>query len=135
MLDQERKDNQRIVAENSSFISFLPFASRFPFETWVLPKVHESHFSDIQRNGVVDLARILKVTLMKIKMALDDPPYNIMLHTTPSRESKLLYYHWHLEIMPKLTKVAGFEWGTGFYINPTPPEDAAKFLKTLEVNI
>jgi len=135
MLTQETKDNLRVVDENASFISYLPFASRFPFETWVLPRVHESHFANIQKNGVVDLSRILKTTLLKLKLALDDPSYNIMLHTTPCRESKLMYYHWHLEIMPKLTKVAGFEWGTGFYINPTPPEDAAKFLKTVEANV
>lgn len=130
MVQQELAANLRLVMENDSFISFMPFASRFPFETWVLPKEHSALFLDIQKNQVVELARILKRTLLLIKGALDDPAYNFVIHTTPFDESvNAAYYHWHIEIIPKLTKVAGFEWGSGFYINPTPPEDAARFLQ------
>ncbi len=131
MIAQEISSGRRVVLENKGFISFAPFASRFPFETWILPKRHETHFEKIDRNDIVDLAQILKGTLRMIQECLNSPPYNFIIHTTPSDEGPLSHYHWHIEIMPKLTKVAGFEWGTGFYINPTPPEDAAEFLKNL----
>jgi UDPglucose--hexose-1-phosphate uridylyltransferase len=135
IINQETDDQKRIVAENESFISFFPFASRFPFEVWIIPKEHEAYFSDIQKNGVINLARILKKTLRKIKYTLNDPPYNYLIHTTPYGAGDTPHYHWHIEIIPKLTKVAGFEWGTGFYINPTPPEEAAKFLTEMEDKI
>ena len=128
MINQELNDNLRIVAENDTFLSFLPFASRFPYETWIIPKHHEAFFNDIQKNGVSDLARILRQTLRKIKYTLGDPPYNYLIHTPPFETGAAPRYHWHIEIIPKLTSVAGFEWGTGVYINPTPPEDAAVYL-------
>lgn len=129
MIQQERTDNTRIIAENESFIAFLPFASRFPFETCILPKEHASFFNDIQKNEVASLAVLMRTTFRMIKSALDDPAYNFVIHTTPFDESgDVPFYHWHIEIMPKLTKVAGFEWGTGFYINPVPPEQAARVL-------
>lgn len=132
MIHQELEDNIRTVAENDTFLSYMPFASRFPFETCIVPKQHTSFFSDITKNEIVDLARIMKKTFSLIKQALDDPPYNFVIHTTPYDESgSAPYYHWHIEIMPKLTRVAGFEWGSGFYINPTPPEDAARHLREL----
>jgi len=129
MIKQELATKSRIVMENDKFVAFEPFASRFPFETWILPKRHETHFEKIQKADTGDLARILKGTLRKLRNCLDNPPYNFMVHTTPVTEGELPHYHWHIEITPKLTKVAGFEWGTGFYINPTPPEDAAAFLR------
>jgi UDPglucose--hexose-1-phosphate uridylyltransferase len=130
MIRQELEDNCRIVAENDSFLSFMPFASRFPFETWILPKEHTSYFNDIQKNQVSDLSKIMKTTFGLLKTALDDPAYNFVIHTTPfDGTGNTPYYHWHIEIMPKLTRMAGFEWGSGFYINPTPPEQAARYLK------
>lgn len=128
IINQELSDNIRIVAENDTFLCILPFASRFPFETWILPKEHECYFNDLQKNGVTELAGILRTTLRKIKYTLNDPPYNYLIHTTPFENGATPFYHWHIEIIPKLTSVAGFEWGTGFYINPTPPEDAAQYL-------
>lgn len=129
IIRQELEENSRIVNENDAFISFMPFASRFPFETWILPKEHTSFFNDIQKNQVVDLSKIMKQTFGLLKESLDDPAYNYVIHTTPFDETgSVQSYHWHVEVIPKLTKVAGFEWGTGFYINPTPPEEACKFL-------
>jgi len=133
MMDQERRDRTRIVESNSQFIAFCPYASRFPFETWIVPRVHATHFRDIQKNDIVSLAEILRNTLYRIKTVLKDPHYNYIIHTTPADEGPLPYYHWHIEIMPKLTQVAGFEWGTGFYINPTPPEIAAEYLREVEI--
>ncbi len=133
MIRQEIKDKVRVITETRDFISFEPFAPRFPFETWILPKKHSPEFLNITKEESQDLAKILKETLLKIKKALNDPPFNYIIHTAPLRKVEALYTHWHLEIMPKLTKVAGFEWGSGFYINPTPPEDAAKYLQEMDV--
>ncbi len=72
---------------------------------------------------------------MKLEEALDAPPYNYVVHTAPFDTQELPHYHWHLEIIPRLTRVAGFEWGTGFYINPVPPETAAAFLRETDVEV
>ncbi len=109
-----------------------PYAARFPFETWILPRRHGSHFENADGRQLSNLAWTLKSTLRKLEKVLERPPYNIVFHTAPLQESASASYHWHIEIIPKLTRVAGFEWGTGFYINPTPPEDAAKYLSEME---
>jgi UDPglucose--hexose-1-phosphate uridylyltransferase len=132
MIRQEMATGSRVVMENEHFIAFCPFASRFPFEIWVLPKEHQTAYEEIPRHVAASLAQIMKTVLGKLNLVLENPPYNFLIHNSPLREYRLPHYHWHIEIMPKLTKVAGFEWGTGFYINPTPPEDAAKFLREYE---
>jgi UDPglucose--hexose-1-phosphate uridylyltransferase len=76
---------------------------------------------------------MLKETITRINRTLNNPPYNFVIHTAPCNDPFLLYYHWHIEVMPKLTKIAGFEWGSGFYINPTPPEDAARYLRNVQL--
>ena len=109
-----------------------PFAPRFPFETWILPRNHRASFPTMSDPAEVrDLAVILKDTLQRLNRALDRTPYNFVVHTAPVSEGNVDHYHWHLEIMPKLTRVAGFEIGSGFYINPTPPEDAAQYLREI----
>jgi UDPglucose--hexose-1-phosphate uridylyltransferase len=133
IVSQEISEDVRVVSANETFLGIEPFAARFPFETWILPKVHASAFEEIERNEVEHLARILKEILTKINLALNNPPYNFILHTLPLHGNNRSWYHWHLEIMPKLTKVAGFEWGSGFYINPTAPEEAAKYLREISV--
>jgi len=135
ILHQEAKDQVRVVLDNASFMAISPFASRFPFETWILPKEHGLFFHELQKNHVVDLADLLRNLLSRMKGVLDDPPYNFMIHTAPFEQAGIPYYHWHIEVIPKLTSVAGFEWGTGFYINPTPPEDAARYLSGHEAEI
>jgi UDPglucose--hexose-1-phosphate uridylyltransferase len=129
IIRQETESGTRVIAENPDFIVLSPYAPRFPFEMWILPKRHESTFERSQRREFEQLATILKDMLMRLDKVLDYPAYNYIIHTSPVSEPADDFYHWHLEIMPKLTKVAGFEWGTGFYINPTPPEEAAKFLR------
>lgn len=132
MIVQELSADVRIVTENDHFVAFEPFAPRFPFETWIVPKEHDSHFEDLQKPEAASLAKILKNVLTRIKVLLDDPPFNYVIHNSPLKEPPMPHYHWHIEIIPKLSKIAGFEWGTGFYINPTPPEEAAQFLKEAE---
>ena len=133
MIRQEIDATARIVLESPSFLVFCPFASRFPFEMWVVPKKHRSHYETVQEADVEELAHVLKSTLQKLEVALDDPPYNYILHTSPFDTHELKYYHWHLEIIPRLTGIAGFEWGSGFYINSVLPEEAGKFLRQSEV--
>ena len=129
IMRQEMEDGVRMIAENPAFIAMAPYAPRFPFEMWIVPKVHQSAFEESQKHEFEQLAAILKDMLARLDRVLDSPAYNYIIHTSPIPEASNDYYHWHLEIMPKLTKVAGFEWGTGFYINPTPPEESAKFLR------
>jgi UDPglucose--hexose-1-phosphate uridylyltransferase len=129
IIRQETQQGIRVVAQNKDFIAFAPFASRHPFELMVMPLRHSSDFQDIHKPEVSSLASMMKLVLGKHHFLLDNPPFNYILHTAPLRSQKLPYYHWYIEIIPKLTKQAGFEQGTGFYINPTPPEEAAQFLR------
>ncbi|MFC1576651.1 galactose-1-phosphate uridylyltransferase [Candidatus Omnitrophota bacterium] len=131
ILTQELNDKDRIIEENEFFIAFCPFVSRFPYEMWIMPKRHESHFSSIQKEEVGPLGTTLRNTMKKLKKLLNDPPYNYIIHTSPINGHEKEYYHWHIEIMPKLVNVAGFEWGSGFYVNPVPPEIAAKTLNSV----
>jgi len=135
MIQQELATEKRIVLDTPSYVAFCPFASRFPFETWILPKDHSSHYENIQKNGVDDLSMVLRQVIGKVEAALDQPAYNYIIHTAPFDTQELAHYHWHIEIIPSLTKTAGFEWGTGFYINPVPPEQAAAFLREVEFDV
>lgn len=130
MLKQEQEDGQRVIIENDTFIAFAPFASRFPFESWILPKQHQASFGQLGPVAIGDLADITQKVTSRLFTTLSNPPYNMVLHSSPHREQKYNdSYHWHLEFLPRVTIVAGFEWGTGCYINPTPPEEAAQFLR------
>jgi UDPglucose--hexose-1-phosphate uridylyltransferase len=142
VLKQETSEGVRRVVENDSFLAFCPFASRSPFEMWILPKRHLADFGRLEAQCFPDLADVLKTCLSKLRSLLDDPPYNVILHSAPFRhKSKSGYwktidldYHWYFQITPRLTHVAGFEWGTGIYINPTPPEEAAVLLREAVVS-
>jgi UDPglucose--hexose-1-phosphate uridylyltransferase len=130
MIRQETQDKERVVVENNYFISFCPFVSRFPFEIWIMPKKHNSSFLKILPEEISALAVILKDTIAKLKNLFPNVSYNYIIHTAPTNaEADMEGYHWHIEFMPKLTRVAGFEWGSGFYLVPTPPELAAQYLR------
>ena len=133
MVRQELSDGRRLIFENDDYVAFTPFASRFPFETWLVPKRHEPAFELSAREHFGAMAEAMSIVLKKICQALNMPPYNYMLHTVPCVDSANTVYHWHFEIIPRLTRVAGFEWGSGFYINPTPPEQAARVLRDTQV--
>lgn len=133
---QEIEQGIRLVAQNKHFLTFAPFAPRFPFETWILPKRHESCFTRITREEMMELVRILKMTLRAIAQSLGDPAYNFLLHIAPNSPPQEEgagfvgeFFHWHLEIMPRLIRVAGFEWGSGLYFNPNSPEESASKLR------
>ena len=141
MIRQELGQGERLIYENEYFVVFAPLASRFPFENWVFPRRHHAGFQDLPDEERAQLARCLKDVLTRLKKTLNDPPFNYVLHTAPNavpRPGKPDYwgtisydYHWHIEIIPRLTKQAGFEWGSGLYINPTSPEEAAKYLREI----
>lgn len=140
IIKQEIESKSRLILDIDGFIAITPFASRFPFEIWILPKKHSCDFTNLDMPSRISLANIMKIIFSKLKKGLNDPPYNYVLHTAPFKRQKVGYwksidydYHWHIEIMPRLTRVAGFEWGTGFYICPLPPEDAAKFLREAQI--
>lgn len=129
IMRQEIAAGVRVVLETDWFVVLCPYASRMPFELWVIPRVHMSHFEDTDIATFHNLGWVMSVILRELDKVLEFPPYNFMVHTAPLQEAKLPSYHWHLEIVPRLAKTAGFEWGTGLYVNPTPPEEAAKFLR------
>ena len=129
ILRQETREGQRLIAENTDVVAIAPYAPRFPFETWLLPRRHESRFESSPRQESASLARMLGDILRRMNRTLGSPPYNLLIHTAPLVETAGEYYHWHVEVIPKLTKVAGFEWATGFYLNPTSPEEAAQVLR------
>ena len=119
----------RLVLGQEGFVALSPYAPRFPFETWILPEGHRSNYEELDGPGLLALARLLGELLRRIGRVLDDPPWNLTLHSAPLKTPTLDHFHWHLEITPRLTRMAGFEWGTGFFINPTPPEEAARYLR------
>ena len=134
IIRQELTDKERIVADYGDFITFTPFASRFPFETWLIPKQHSAHMVDISADTYVYVAEALKDTLNRVRGALNDPAFNLIIHSAPIGNEYDEIYHWHIEVIPKITRVAGFEWGSGFYINPTRPEDAAAFMREIDAS-
>jgi UDPglucose--hexose-1-phosphate uridylyltransferase len=139
IIEFELQTGERIVREFSDFVIFTPFASCLPFELRLFPKKHLHDFALLDDGSLNKLAVALKDMLMRLKEILQDPPFNFILHTSPSLQprpgrhdfwSSIEYdYHWHIELVPRITPIAGFEWGSGFHINPTPPEDAAAFLR------
>jgi len=143
MIAQERAFGDRVALETDRFILLEPFASSFPFETWLLPKQHSHDFALCNDQMLESLAAVVRDFLRRIRTLLSDPPYNLILHTAPSshpRPGQPRYwttieydYHWHIEFVPRITRIAGFEWGSGYSINPTPPEEAARFLREVTV--
>ena len=130
---QELDSGERLVTHNADFLAFEPFASQYPFETWIVPREHISSFANVNDQQQHNFAAILKETMLRIQICLSDPPYNYMLHTAPCGQDDEDRFHWHLEIAPRLAITAGFEMGTGIYINVTPPELAAECLREVTI--
>ena len=133
IIGQELGAGVRVVVENADVVAIAPYAPRFAFETWLLPRRHGARFEEAPRHEYESLARALKSVLQRMDRALETPPYNLVLHTSPFSEDTTDVYHWHMEVMPKLTRVAGFEYGTGFFINPASPEEAARVLRSVRL--
>ncbi|KAF0216081.1 MAG: UDPglucose--hexose-1-phosphate [Geobacteraceae bacterium] len=143
LIEFELSAGDRVVREFANFVTVTPYASCFPFELRLYPKKHSHDFALMNDGQLSELAVALKDMLLRLKTVLKDPPYNFILHTAPPMQQRLgkpeywssisYDYHWHIELVPRLTQIAGFEWGTGFFINPTSPEDAAAFLREAEI--
>ena len=134
MVQYELSAKKRIVDENEKFVAFVPFASEIAFETRIFPKVHQSVFEMLEDGDVRPFADILQRTLRRLKAGLNDPPYNFFIHTAPmGNPMDYDHYHWHLEIFPKTSVWAGFELGTGIEISALLPEDAAEYLRNVEI--
>jgi UDPglucose--hexose-1-phosphate uridylyltransferase len=134
----ELRQDVRIGVQDERFVALHPFASAFPFETWILPKRHQHDFAASSDDQLRALAAILRDVLRRLKVLLNDPPYNMVLHTAPNllgtsgtgRHAPVEpFFHWHIELVPRITRLAGFEWGSGYTVNPTAPEEAARFFK------
>jgi UDPglucose--hexose-1-phosphate uridylyltransferase len=135
VLAYELDGGERVVCANDEAVAVAPFASRFPFELWILPRRHQAWYEDAHDEVFESVASLLKQVLGKLDRALEQPPFNLMLHSAPFPNGEdVSHFHWHFELIPKLTKVAGFEWGTGFYINPTSPESAAEHLRDIQLD-
>ena len=132
IIAQELQNKVRVVCENNTFVAFTPFASVSPFEVWILPKGHIEDFRNINSGKVYELAQISIDIFKRLYKALKDPAYNMFMHILPLKYDNLSYYHWHIEIVPKISKTTGFEVGTGIAVNQVMPEEAAKFLRDIE---
>ena len=136
IMAEELRVGERVISETREFIAFTPFAPKFPFEFWILPKRHGCAFQDIGDVEMGDLSLMLSTVLKKMRRVLKDSPYNYVIHTAPNRIPRRNHwhtlgddFHWHIEIIPRLLRTSGFEWGSDFYVLTTSPEDAAKYLR------
>ena len=129
-LEDERRAGTRLVFENSAFVVFAPYAARTPFETWIMPRRHAASFGDLDlATEKPAFAEALQLTLKALQEGLNDPPFNYFIHSAPFKADAADAYHWHLELIPKLSTAAGFELGTGMWINVVKPEESAAFLR------
>ncbi|MDP8228826.1 MAG: galactose-1-phosphate uridylyltransferase [Candidatus Electryoneaceae bacterium] len=141
IIEQEVSCGDRIIYDDGVFLVFAPYASRFPFEMMIVPRNHSHQYGDVSDDDLLRLARCMHIVLNRLNRTLSDPPFNFVIHSAPNvngapintdRWANLKYdFHWYIEMFPRLTSVAGFETGAGFYINPTPPEDVAEFLRKI----
>ncbi len=136
IMKEELRFGSRVIIETRHFLAFCPYASKFPFEAWILPKRHSCAFQEILAEELEDMALILSTVLKKLKLLFRGVAFNYFIHTAPNRMPRKDHwhtlgedFHWHLEIMPRFLKTTGFEWGSGFYILPTSPENASKYLR------
>ena len=130
MVSEEQKQKVRVVAENDDFIGFTFFASRFPFEIWVLPKKHRTSFATISAGERENFAKIVYELITLLNQTLKFPPFNWWIHTGPTKRDHIEeYFHWHMEIAPRVSKFGGYEMGSGIVIDVVSPELAAQFLK------
>lgn len=129
LIRHELSERHRVIEEADDFVSVAAYAGRFPFETWILPRRHRSHFEATTEGERIAFAYVLHSLLKKLQVGLCDPPFNLVLHNAPLHSGELEHYHWHVEIIPRLSQPAGFEWGTNWSVNLVPPEQAVEYLR------
>lgn len=134
MLEQERADRSRIVLESEHFVAFSPYAAFSPFHLWVVPKTHTATFLHVTPLEVVDLGKLMHTILRKLYIGLNNPDFNYVIRSAPVRDLGASYLHWYIAIVPRISLAAGFELGSGIYINPSLPEECAAFLRNVDDN-
>jgi UDPglucose--hexose-1-phosphate uridylyltransferase len=139
IIDEELRVGKRIITETERFLAFCPYAPKYPFEFWIAPRTHKCSFEDISPEEIDDLSGVLASTIKRMRALLGEPSYNYVVHTAPNRIPRRDFrhtlgddFHWHIEVVPRLQSASGFEWGSGFYVVPTTPEDAAEFYRRSE---
>jgi UDPglucose--hexose-1-phosphate uridylyltransferase len=132
-LAEELADGSRVVVANRGFVAFVPFAALSPFHLWVFPRRHGAYFGDVDDSELSDLAAVLRETLLRLRLALDDPDFNFVIRSAAPSERSVRYVHWYLSIVPRLSRAAGFELGTGMFINTAVPEASARFLRDVRL--
>ncbi len=133
ILEEELNEGARTVVVGEHFVAFEPFASGSPFATHIFPRRHMASFGDIREGELLDLAYVLQEVLARLYVGLKDPDFNYTIRTAPAETAGVPYYHWYLSIIPRVTRVAGFELGSGMFINPVLPEAAAEFLRNVKL--
>jgi len=133
MISEELKSAERIVVENEHFAALEPYASFSPFHTWIIPKTHRSSFGGISTDEIKSFAAILKETMARLYYGLGNPDFNYCIRTSPVAGGEMEYFHWYTAIVPRLSKPAGFEMGSGMWINTSFPEHCAEFLRKVEI--
>jgi len=136
IMSEELRVGERIILETRNFVAFCPYAGQFPFESWIVPKRHCCAFHEITDDEIEDMGLILVSLLQKLRKVFNNPPFNYYIHTAPNMVPRRGHwhtlgedFHWHLELIPRLVSTSGFEWGSGFYVLHTSPENAAKYLR------
>jgi len=133
IIKEEITSGKRIIFETPHFLFFCPFASRYPFEIWIIPRRHAPDFVSIGDDEMWDLAAGMETIFGRLLRLLQDPPFSFSFHSSPIQEEyHKPEYHWHVEIRPRIGLREGFEWGTGFFVNSTPPELAATYLREVD---
>ena len=127
--EEERSAKSRVVFETDRFLVFHPFASRAPFETWITPKRHQASFGQVGEEDLHELAPVLRRTLRDLYERLGDPDFNYIIHSAPAEDESKDYYLWHIQILPRLTTIAGFELGSGIYVSTMLPEQSAAVIR------
>lgn len=131
--DEELAAERRVLAVNADFVAILPYASHSPFETWILPRRHQSSFGLLDGRRFRPLAALLRTVLLKLHVGLENPAFNLTVHSVPRGDEDKSYFLWHIEITPRLSTPAGFELGSGMSINTVLPEEAAEFLRDVSI--
>jgi UDPglucose--hexose-1-phosphate uridylyltransferase len=134
IIDSELKTGKRIIMETGSYVVFHPFASHSPFETWIVPKTACASFGNIPETELPELARILRINLLKLYRGLNNPDFNYVINSAPVDDEDRDYYRWHIRIIPRLTEMTGFEIGSGMNMNTLLPEETAAFIKDLKID-
>ncbi len=135
LLTQELSEDKRVITRTDQFTVFHPFASRVPFETWIMPNEHSASFGLFPLVHFSELARTLKDTLFCLYQELDDPAFNLMVDTSTTQDEEDPYYHWHIRIVPRITTIAGFEMGSGIYVNTALPEKTANEMRAYFISL